>query len=430
MFRRLLIWLSAILVITGVAYTFTRLWLSPRGPFRDEGVRRQYSFLASEAIYHYETGGRQALEAYLKRVDRSDRVQHFLLDREGRDLISGKDLSELARTAATTPRWGWPPPRRFLFRRTAEGGEYQWIIQGELPFDPWSDLAAYGWIVLLVVLMIYGLAHNLARPIRQLREAVVRFGRGDLSYRTKLRRKDEIGDLAQAFDQMADRIQTLLTAERRLLQDVSHELRSPLTRLRFALHLASSSPDPKAALGRVEREVERLTTLVGELLQVTRAEGDPESRNINTVDLPEFLRRIVDDARIEAEAQEVDLQLCVPDRLTWSGDPDLLHRAIDNVLRNAIRYAPAGTAVSLNARREDGQVLVGIRDHGPGVPQEQLESIFQPFYRVEEDRGRRNGDAGVGLGLAIARRAVRAHHGEIRAQNANPGLLVEVALPC
>jgi two-component system sensor histidine kinase CpxA len=430
MFRRLLIWLSAILVITGVAYMVTRLWLSPRGPFRDEGARRQYSFLASEAVYHYETGGRQALAAYLKRIDRSDRVQHFLLDREGRDLITGNDLSELVRTAATSPRWGWPPPRRFLLKRLTDGGEYQWIIQGELPFDPYADLAAYGWIVLLVVLLVYALAHNLARPIRQLREGVIRFGRGDLSYRTKLRRNDEIGDLAQAFDQMADRIQTLLTAERRLLQDVSHELRSPLTRLRFALQLAASSPDPKAALGRVEREVERLTTLVGELLQVTRAEGDPESRNVTTVDLRDFLGRIVDDARIEAEAQGVTLQLTTPERLTWSGDPQLLHRAIDNVLRNAIRYSPPGCPVTLTVSRHDHQVLVGIRDYGPGVPAEQLDSIFQPFYRVEEDRGRRNGDAGVGLGLAIARRAVRAHHGEIRARNADPGLLIEVALPC
>jgi two-component system sensor histidine kinase CpxA len=178
----------------------------------------------------------------------------------------------------------------------------------------------------------------------------------------------------------------------------------------------------------VEKEVERLSVLVNELLQVTRAEGDPHSRNVSPIDLREFLSVLVEDCRIEAAARDCTIDLAIRDSVIWQGDPELLHRAVENVLRNAIHHAPEGSEIEVDLLANGQNVTIRVRDRGPGVPEGQLTEIFRPFYRVEEDRSRQNG-GGVGLGLSIAERAVRVHHGEIRATNAQPGLSVELKLP-
>jgi two-component system sensor histidine kinase CpxA len=428
MFRRILLWFGGMLVFSFAAFVGTSFWLSSRPPMRDSVFRGLVEFQLSEAIRAYQTGGQPALQDLLSRLDRHFPARHYLTDANGRDLMTGEDRSELLQRRPNRRRFPLLPPKQILIRQVSADRKYALLIEGPIRSDPWSNLAAYGWIVLVIILLCYALAWTLARPIRHLREAVVRFGSGDLTSRTHSRRKDELGDLARAFDQMADRIQTLLTAERRLLQDVSHELRSPLTRLRFALELARGSPDPKAALGRVTKEVDRVSTLVGELLQVTRAEGDPESRNVAAIDLRAFLEALVEDCRIEAEAGGCSIDVSVRKDVIWQGDRELLHRALENIVRNALRHAPKGTAVAVELDAEPNQVIVRIRDYGPGVPEDQLEEIFRPFYRVEQDRSRENG-GGVGLGLAIAQRAIRLHHGDIRASNASPGLLVEVRLP-
>ena len=227
---------------------------------------------------------------------------------------------------------------------------------------------------------------------------------------------------------MADQITTLLSAERRLLQDVSHELRSPLARLGFAVELAKTSPDREAALGRIHKEADRLNHLVDELLQLTRAEGDPGARNLEDVDLVELLQDLVADCALEADAQGCRLVLRGDRRVVVTGDRELLRRACENVLRNAIRHSPAGTTVDIEVVRHDGLAEISVRDHGTGVPREALSDIFEPFFRVEGDRDRSSG--GVGLGLAIARRAVELHQGTVTAFNANPGLVVALELPC
>jgi two-component system sensor histidine kinase CpxA len=226
---------------------------------------------------------------------------------------------------------------------------------------------------------------------------------------------------------MADRIQTLLTAERRLLLDISHELRSPLARLCVAVELARSKPSDDAMLDRIEKEAERLNSLVSELLQVTRVEGDPSKRRVDDVRLDELIEEILEDTSIEASARDCKLELKTTQPVTLPGDPELLRRAIENVVRNAIRYAPHGTSVDIDLRSTSGLAQICVRDRGPGVPEHELPRIFDAFYRVEEDRDRASG--GVGLGLAIAKRAVELHHGKLYARNAGPGLLVVIELP-
>jgi two-component system sensor histidine kinase CpxA len=267
----------------------------------------------------------------------------------------------------------------------------------------------------------------LASPLRTLRKVVERFGRGELGARSELNRKDEIGELADSFNRMAGQITTLLSAERRLLQDVSHELRSPLARLGFAVELAKTSPDRETALARIHQEAARLTQLVDEVLQLTRAEGDPTARILESVDCGELLSEVVDSCALEAEMHGCRLETKIDATPVVSGDFELLQRACDNVLRNAIRHAPKGTSVAVELSQQNGHARIAVRDYGPGVPPDALSEIFKPFFRVESDRGRSSG--GVGLGLAIASRAVEIHQGRITARNASPGLLVEIELP-
>jgi two-component system sensor histidine kinase CpxA len=184
--------------------------------------------------------------------------------------------------------------------------------------------------------------------------------------------------------------------------------------------------DVHSHLDRIQKEADRLNALVGELLQVTRAEGDASRLRSQTVALDELIETIVEDGRLEAEARGCGIVLDASP-LSIAGDPELLRRAVENVIRNAIRYSPSGKNVEVTLSRSADGAAIHVRDYGPGVPEESLTRLFDAFYRVEPDRDRASG--GVGLGLAIARRAVELHHGAVTAQNAHPGLRVTIELP-
>jgi len=296
-----------------------------------------------------------------------------------------------------------------------------------MPIGLWFLQPEHLFVMGMGVLLCYWLAYHLTRPVRLLQRAVERFGHGDLSARSGSVRADELGELARTFDRMADRIETLLAAERRLLLDISHELRSPLARLGVAIELARSGDELQPNLNRIQKESDRLNSLVGQLLQVTRAEGDPASLRRDPVRLDELVGQLVDDASMEAASHGCAVQYQMHEPVTVAGDAELLRRAVENVIRNAIRHSPRETAVEIKLARSNGRVVVDIRDHGPGVPEEALPRLFDAFYRVETDRNRTSG--GIGLGLSIARRAIELHKGVIRARNAQPGLEVELELP-
>jgi len=286
----------------------------------------------------------------------------------------------------------------------------------------------HGLLLVTVAVLCAALGANLASPLRRLAQTVDRFGAGDLSARSGSTRKDEIGDVSRAFDRMADRISTLLTAERRLLQDISHELRSPLARLAFAAELARTAPDREAAIERLKKEIARLTDLVGGLIQVTRAEGDPDAARRQLLELPGLVSRVIDDCRLEATQRGCVIEWTTGPSLSLRGDPEMLRRAVENILRNAIRYTAAGSKVEVSLTTAAAHTArLAIRDYGPGVPPEALEKIFNPFFRLDDARDSATG--GVGLGLAIAQRAVTLHHGRVWAQAANPGLRVSIELP-
>jgi two-component system sensor histidine kinase CpxA len=286
-------------------------------------------------------------------------------------------------------------------------------------------------------LMISGLicallARYLTRPITRLRTAAQKIAAGDLKARagTNSVQLDEVGQLVQDFDLMAERLEVLIGAQQRLISDVSHELRSPLTRLKLALDLARSDSaiEHSPALDRIEREAERLSGLVGMLLTLSRLESGDSAPVSTMVHIPDLLAEIAADVEIEAQSRGCSVVLNRMQECWIEGDQELLRSAFENVVRNAIRYTQPGTAVQISIKCEANDVRILVRDHGPGVPESELDNVFKPFYRVDMSRERRTG--GVGLGLAIAERAIKLHNGKIKAGNLREGgFQIEISLP-
>lgn len=433
LYTRILAWLVLTLVFAFVGFVGTSWFIASRTPMPGGVVGTLHRALLANLVKQYEQGGREALREALEPLNQDAHGSHSLAEAAtGRDLLTGGDLSAIIESAARPPgpppvfRLGPPRGRRAMVHTSADG-RYLLVTQAEFPGTASAWLPLYFWILIPVALFAWLLAARIASPLRRLESVVVRFGAGDLSARLNWTRTDEFGRLGRAFDEMAQRLETLLTAERRLLQDVSHELRSPLARLRFASELARAGSTHSAAFDRIDREVARLTELVETLLEVTRAEGDPAAARRLPLDLAPLLEQVVQDAAIEAEAQNCTLNLANSPRMATTGDPELLRRAIENVLRNAIRHAPAGTAIDIALSAEQGVARIEVRDRGAGVPADLLERIFQPFVRAESDRGRASG--GAGLGLSITARALALHHGRAFARNAHPGLAVTLELP-
>jgi len=429
LFAKTLLWFLATTVIAmaGIILTtaLTFSTIEPRGPF--SGLM---NLQAEEAAHAFERGGPAALNAELARIRSIGHVEVVFTDLKGTDLVTGQPRLDLVRRPVRS-RWRLPfpfttrPP--VLARQDSSKQYWLFLIDQRRNLGFFFLQKQHLWIIGLVALLCYAFAYHLTSPVRRLRGVLDRFGHGDLAARAIINRKDELGQLATSFNQMADRIQTLLSAERRLLLDISHELRSPLARLGVAVELARSGTDREHMLDRIQKEADRLNELVAELLQVTRAEGDPSTQKSAPVPLDELLADIVYDSLLEAKAKDCTLLLKAPTAVTLNGDEELIRRAVENVIRNAIRYAPAGSAVDVSLQRTGDCAEVCVRDYGPGVPEEALPRIFDPFYRVDSDRNRMSG--GLGLGLAIARRAVELHKGKLKAQNASPGLQVIIELP-
>lgn len=271
------------------------------------------------------------------------------------------------------------------------------------------------------------IAGYVARPVRRLKKAFAAAGEGDLATRignSMGRRNDELADLGRDFDRMADRLQQQIETQKRLLHDVSHELRSPLARLHAAIGLARQQPERfEETMTRLEREGQRMDQLVGELLTLARIDAG-ETGATETLELGELLAELAEDARFEARQRGIGVELAAPQALPVRADPALLHRALENVVRNALRHSPEGGTVRIETPPPTaGRGRIAILDRGPGVAEAQLEEIFLPFRRGSDG-------GGYGLGLAIARRIVEAAGGTIRAANrAGGGFCVTVELP-
>lgn len=300
-------------------------------------------------------------------------------------------------------------------------------------FQPMTPFIPIGAAVLASLLFAALLAWYFARPIRSLRLAFEAASQGDLAPRfahVSGKRGDELSDLGRDFDHMTARLRSLMDAQTRLLHDVSHELRSPLARLQAAIGLAHQQPDKAhASMERIERESVRMDKLVGELLTLARLESGPITAAREAISMAELLDEIMADAEFEAASHDRAIELRGSADVAVNGQADLLARAIENIVRNAIKHSPAGGTVRVELHTDEAtdRLLISVLDHGPGVAQADLQAIFEPFFRSS---GTLKDVEGHGLGLAIAQQVVQGHGGSIAARNREEGgLCVEVALP-
>jgi len=435
LFVKILLWFvaTALIAVMGSAVIIRLHEPEDYHPFKH--FRRRVAFRLGEARHAFERGGPQELQTFLNRMQRIAGYSGFLTDANGTNLSTGKELPELVQQVHREDRKFVKYAGRYYYAKAARDGRYWYFQRMSEGFNPdklgkfpsWVLPPSLMWILGAFVVFCFLLARHLTAPVRSLEKAVRKFGSGDFSARVRSPRRDEFGQLARTFDQMAERIQSLVSSQRRLLLDISHELRSPLTRLGLAVELARSEGNNSPALDRIQTEADRLNDLIGEILAFNRSDADPAAMRKMPVRIDELLAELTEILAVEAEARPCQIELKPPPAATVLGDEELLRRALENVARNAIRYTAEDTPVGIELRREAGEALIAIRDQGPGAPSSSLPRLFEPFYRVEDDRSRMSG--GAGLGLAIARRSVELHGGEIHARNAHPGLLVEIRLP-
>jgi two-component system, OmpR family, sensor histidine kinase CpxA len=409
----------------------------------------QRAQLYAQAAHAFESGGAPALKNWLHTLSPEPFGRTFVIDPAGREVLG----RALPATITTDPsgREGEQPsdpiaPVGGALVLVAPGGSTYHVVVGPVRDTPrlFGELELPGvpYYILAIALVVSTgaclfLARYLAAPVDRLRLATRRMAGGDLNVRvlpTLRRRHDDLGLLAADLDTMAERLQQLLESKQRLLRDVSHELRSPLARMQLALSLAARGDgESQRQLARIAREADRLEQLIARTLKLVRLERPVDQLEPVSLEVGELLRHILADIAIEADARGCKLCLRSQGQLQVAGDPELLRSAFENVIRNAVRYSPAGATVTINASSLPGAeaptVEVTVRDQGPGVPDKDLGLIFEPFYRVDAAR-EHHGAGGEGLGLAIAARSLAAHGGTINARNApGGGLIITVTLP-
>jgi len=404
----------------------------------------------NDAVSAYEEGSAQQLREYFENLEKTQHLRAYLFD-EHMVEVSGRPAPDWAlRVAAGGPR---TPHDAFIFpappiardsRASADGKHRYTVVLGLPPgprvfFGP-RGLPVPGLIIAVLSsgLVCYLLSWYLTKPIVRLRSATQQLAAGDLTARAgaPMRgRSDEVAGLMRDFDAMAERLETLMKAQSRLLNDISHELRSPLARLNVALGLARQRANVESGdmLDRIELEAARLNELIGRILTLARLEDGEQQVPQTPVQLDDVVLTVAEDAEFEAQARHCHVRTTIPEG-SWEvrGNASLLHSAVENVVRNAIRYTQEGTSVDLELGSEAGPkgpwAVLTVSDCGSGVPADALEKLFEPFYRLDEARGRSTG--GVGLGLAITERAVRFHGGRVSAFNRTEGgLRVEIRLP-
>ena len=402
---------------------FVAVFFKVTAPAFEELLRSVQTFTLEEAVRALQDGGPQRAAAVLaSRKEMMTQATHYLTDATGRDVVTGEDRSAMLRAAEGSQLPVRVDDKRVIVRASKDG-RFRLITTATPPL---LDVIPYYTVLLAAVgLICWILAVHIVSPVRRIAAVVEAFGRGQLTARTGIRRRDEIGDLALAVDSMAERIALLVSAERRLLGDVSHELRSPLTRLNLSVELSRTMPDRDAAAARLQRDVDRLSQLVGTLLEVTRLEGEGLNAATDLVGVDAIVAAVIEDAEIEAESRDVRIAADLATARAL-GDSELLRRAVENVLRNAIRHAPPDSVVDVRVRADVDRVTISVRDRGEGVPEDVLANLGTPFFRVEDARDSASG--GVGLGLSIARRAIERHDGAWIVENANPGLSVTMTI--
>ena len=451
LYMKIFLWFWLAMVLVGGTLVFSVLetqseYTQSLEEANDKLVTPPY---AQQYVTVFEGQGRIALANLIAR-GKAVGAHVYLFGQDGREVLGqslpndakaivkvagGTDQAQIVRTTT----------RRYVAEKVIgpSGSNYVFLVEVTLPFVRFFSATPHIQAFRLILAILVGgvvclwLARYITAPVEKLRSAARRLADGDLSSRiggTAIHRNDELGDLERDFDRMAERIESLMSSQQRLIQSISHELRSPLARLNVALGLVRkrAGAGVEGPLDRIEREADRLNELIGSLLTLARWESGIEPVNRGVVELDTLIREVAADADFEARSRNRGVRVLTLQPCSIAGIRYVLRSAIENVMRNAVNYTRKGSEVevSLELVRDSVQesAVIRVRDHGEGVPEDALESIFRPFYRVADSRERASG--GTGLGLSIVAKAMSLHGGQVRAENSlNGGLLVELRLP-
>ena len=448
--RFIFIWFLASVLLIGVLYAAGAVWtgrsimLAAWTFYGSDLVR----YTALTAVRALENGGQPALESMESTIDPEGNMRLFIFDSHLEQISGGRGpwpIRLLAARLRPQDDAQFEMLGRGLLAGSVAparaGGAWRvvvWFPSRRIPYVPINSWGWSGRIAIIVAaagLLCSWLAWRLSTPLARLRQAAREFASGDLKARADVATFPssfpEYIDLARDFDDMAGRIETLVDSQRQLLRDVSHELRTPLTRLNLAVNNArhASPAETARSLDRIDQESERLNALINRIIRLSRCESFAEPPHRETIEFADFLESIVSDADFEATALKRRVSIVQAETWRVRGDRELLREAIENIVRNAIRYTPEGTAVTVDAHREGAsEYRISIRDCGPGVAVEHIEKIFQPFYQAPPGNG--EDSPGFGIGLAIAKRAIDLHHGAITARNlVGGGFEIAIHLP-
>ncbi len=413
-------------------------------------ARQAISEYGRSAILSYEKKGEDGFNHYTDKLRRKTGIKLRLFDQNGKPLTQKRIPHRIQQMALQAKRSGevvFPKfgARNVLAAMVTGDSKIPYLVAISLPGQPPPQhlikeisRSFFGWRILVLLIITasvcYFLARSLTAPIGRLRLATKEFAAGKLSTRIgdKISGKNEIAELATDFDEMAEKIETLVDRQKDLLRDISHELRSPLTRLGIALELARQQQKDNSqtkSLQRIELETERMNHMIGQLLNLAKLENSSNSEfSGQPFDLVVLLQELTADANYEAKNRGCAVELNAPEKQHINGTKDLLAQALENIIRNAINYTAENSTVTVTLSTEKSSLKVSVADHGKGVPDAALPKLFEPFYRVAAARDRQSG--GTGIGLAIAERAIKLHHGTISAKNCPAGgLIVEITLP-
>ncbi|MDO9509311.1 MAG: ATP-binding protein [Thermovirgaceae bacterium] len=444
LFVRIFLWFVAalaLLFVLGMLVAYLTHEDFSRSSARGD-MEEAFSSVEQPALEMLAAQGPSDAMSYLRKEGHKHRMFLLLLPLEG-DLTNftpGPPSFPLARIRSIaltlepgTSEFSFNRPFSLLLKRVEIRGE-AWVLVGArmmpplIPFhseNPWRSIFQIILILLVGAGACYWLARHITQPVQGLQHTVSGLAEGDLGQRVSeaiTARRDELGDLARNVNVMAARLEEMVASQHRLIRDISHELRSPLTRLGLALELSEmkDSPIDKGVLfERMERETHRIRSMVNQLLDLSYMETAKRQVNEEVIDLPSLLSDIRNDVLIEAEHSHCGIILATPDAAIMNGRMDLLRSAFENVIRNAIAYTEPGSDVTVTLKLVGEQFALTVTDMGSGVPEADLHHLFDPFYRVDSARARETG--GVGLGLAITERAIRLHGGTITATNRQGG---------
>lgn len=398
-----------------------------------------------------KSAGREGLKVWISNLPKKGGLQVLVIDGKGHELL-GRPVPRSMRRLLDRSRRFMPPPNRMrhdpenLMRARPlsqligpDGQRYILVVVparndmfAEYGLDPRSMLLLLALLVSATVSMM--LARAMSRPIRELQSATRSLANGDLEKRVSssvAKRKDELGQLARDFDIMADNLQRTAAQQLELSRNVSHELRSPLARLRVALELARREAGDLAQFDRIDNETERLDTLIAEILKFTRLDSLAE-QDKHVVSLNDLITDVIADVSYECNSagiNDVSINANFTSSISISMHEASIKSAIENILRNAVRHSGPQSKIDVSLRREyPDTAIITFDDSGPGVPDDDLARLFEPFFR---SRNKTNDNEGTGLGLAIAARAVAMHGGSIEASNrSSGGLTVTIEMPC